>query len=471
MVRQLKLLIHRPAITKENLVQYWRERVFNSLTLFFVIIGSIILIPTVLAAVERGYWGVIVLEVMTYATLLFNFFFLKVSFTLRVWFFFVMMYVLGVGVEILLGPYGSGLICLFVIPILAAILLGYSSAVFAIVLNTLSFVTLGILLQQKLLANTLLSIYDTTGWSIISINFACVSTVITLSVAIMVHRIELGLMREKQVILEKQAETEKLKKVNAELDRFVYSASHDLRAPVTSLQGLINIYYFEKNELQREELLKMMSQRVDKMNEFISQIIHYSWNSRTEIGSEVINFTSLVNGVLDNLQFNEGYKETHVQTEIYGHADFYSDKNRLQLILNNILSNCFRYRNPQTQSIVNITIEKKEDAAYIHIMDNGKGIMEQHLPHLTKMFYRATDENPGSGLGLFIVKETLDTLNGSISISSELKKSNQCKTYYSQCSHTTWPVKSADLVIFLSKKPSVFSTLIKDLQTIVYKIW
>ncbi len=424
--KQLHLLLRTPA-ARENVVQYWREKIFNALTLFFLVIGTIILIPTVLAAFEKGYWGVIVLELAAYLTVLCIFLMQQVFFGIRTWAFFLILYLLGAGVEIMLGPYGSGLICLFMIPILAAILHGLRSAVLTIVLNTLAFIAMGILLGQNLLTDSKLMIYDLAGWAIVSINFTCVSTVITLSVAMIVHRIELGLLREKEVMAQKHAETEKLRKVNAELDRFVYSASHDLRAPLTSLQGLINIYHLEKSEPQREEILKMMGQRVDKMNGFISQIIDYSWNSRVEVYSEEVDFHSLITGVLDNLQFDEGYKETNVQTVIQGAASFYSDEKRIWLIINNLLSNCFKYRNPYSRSSVWIEIEKMDAEVRIRVKDNGLGIREQHLPHVTKMFYRATEKNVGSGLGLFIVKETADTLQGRIGITSEVNQGNTVK--------------------------------------------
>ena len=92
---------------------------------------------------------------------------------------------------------------------------------------------------------------------------------------------------------------------------------------------------------------------------------------------------------------------------------------KVMLILNNIISNSIRYRNGK-DTLVKINVEVTDHKAIVSIADNGRGIGKEHLNNVYKMFYRATDEGAGSGLGLYIVKETMDKLNGSIEIESEL---------------------------------------------------
>jgi signal transduction histidine kinase len=100
---------------------------------------------------------------------------------------------------------------------------------------------------------------------------------------------------------------------------------------------------------------------------------------------------------------------------------FYSDRWRLKVILNNIISNSIRYRNGR-DPVINVNVEITDRKAFVEIEDNGRGIPNEHLNKVCQMFYRATDDGAGSGLGLYIVKETIDKLQGSIKIESEVGK-------------------------------------------------
>jgi signal transduction histidine kinase len=88
------------------------------------------------------------------------------------------------------------------------------------------------------------------------------------------------------------------------------------------------------------------------------------------------------------------------------------------VILNNIISNSIRYRNGK-DPVINVAVHVEGRKAKLSVTDNGKGIAREHLENVCKMFYRATDEGTGSGLGLYIAKEAIDKLNGSIKIDSE----------------------------------------------------
>jgi signal transduction histidine kinase len=103
---------------------------------------------------------------------------------------------------------------------------------------------------------------------------------------------------------------------------------------------------------------------------------------------------------------------------VHQEQPFYSDRWRLKVILNNIISNAIRYRNGR-DPVIKVNVDVTDQGAAVSIEDNGKGIAKEHLKNVFRMFYRATDDGAGSGLGLYIVKETIDKLNGSILIDSE----------------------------------------------------
>jgi signal transduction histidine kinase len=141
-----------------------------------------------------------------------------------------------------------------------------------------------------------------------------------------------------------------------------------------------------------------------------------------EVKREEIMFEPLIDETFGQLKFaiSAGQPVEKVVT-VEQKQPFYSDRWRLKVILNNIISNAIRYRNGK-DPVIKVDVMIKENLASVAIQDNGKGIDTEHLPNIYKMFYRATDDGAGSGLGLYIVKEAIDKLNGQIDIQSEVGK-------------------------------------------------
>lgn len=216
-----------------------------------------------------------------------------------------------------------------------------------------------------------------------------------------------------------------LQKANSELDRFVYSTSHDLRAPLKSLLGLINIT--EKSaapdDQSLRDKLKMMNRSVTKLDDFIEEILHYARNARLDVAREEIDFEEMIKEIDGNLKFIDGAKGLKLKMEIDQKGKFISDTRRVNVILSNLISNAIKYQDlTKDNLLLNIVIHSNERNAHIEIEDNGIGIEEQNQQRIFEMFYRATTLSTGSGLGLYIVKEVIEKLAGSITLESELKK-------------------------------------------------
>ncbi|MBJ7879773.1 PAS domain-containing protein [Gelidibacter salicanalis] len=216
-----------------------------------------------------------------------------------------------------------------------------------------------------------------------------------------------------------------LKKTNNELDRFVYSASHDLRAPLKSLLGLSDIIREdtdEDNVIQLEQM-DMMKKSIIKLDDFIEDILQYSRNSRTEVVQEEMNFEETLQGLIKEYKHMEETKKIKLKVDIQQDLKFVSDKRRINIVLNNLISNAFKYQDLSKENqVVSIAIKCRNGMANIRIKDNGIGIDTKDQKKIFEMFYRATKASEGSGLGLYIVKETLDKLNGTITVKSELGK-------------------------------------------------
>jgi PAS domain S-box-containing protein len=214
-----------------------------------------------------------------------------------------------------------------------------------------------------------------------------------------------------------------LEKTNSELDKFVYSASHDLRAPLTSVLGLIGLTKMDTKDKHILDYLDMMEKSINRLDGFVIDIINYSRNSRLDVQKEKIDFNLLISETFENLKYIEGADKIETKININEKAPFYSDKSRLRVIFNNLISNSIRYHKHNIEHPnVYVTVNVSDENVVIKVMDNGVGIDKKYIDKIFDMFYKVSKNSLGSGLGLYIVKETVNKLNGKISVESELNK-------------------------------------------------
>ncbi|MCU0447291.1 MAG: PAS domain-containing sensor histidine kinase [Microscillaceae bacterium] len=220
---------------------------------------------------------------------------------------------------------------------------------------------------------------------------------------------------------------EELSTRNFELDQLVYKISHDIRSPLSSILGLINIYKIEDNPATQLNYVGLIENRVHKLDGFVKSMLNYAKANRSEIHHELIDFEEIIHNCLADLEFLENFKR--IKTKILiGQipANFRSDKLRLQIIFANIISNAYKYMNPQVNgNYLKIKVLQDKNNLNLHFADNGIGIAAEYLPKVFDMFFRATEKSDGSGLGMYIVKQTVDKLGGGINIQSELGKGTQ----------------------------------------------
>lgn len=213
---------------------------------------------------------------------------------------------------------------------------------------------------------------------------------------------------------------EELKKANAELDSFVYRASHDLKAPLTSIKGLISIIKSLDTNDELQKLLYHAELSTDKMMDVIRDITDHSKNIRTEIQKDEFSIGEMVGNIHQSLAYmTRGMRVDFVVNENI-ESKFVSDKYRVGVILNNLISNALRYFDAEKNNpYVVITIFCNKNEASITVEDNGIGISEKIQPKIFDMFYRGTSISGGTGLGLYIVKEMVQKLNGNLLLQAE----------------------------------------------------
>ena len=232
------------------------------------------------------------------------------------------------------------------------------------------------------------------------------------------HALHEEILTRKEAEAKLQKTNQELSKRNTELDNFVYSVSHDLRAPIASVLGLINLAKKDGDLAMKDTYLEMINKSALQQDHFIREILDQSRNSRLDVKREEVLFEPIIDETFNQLSFaTPTGKAVEKVITVNQEKPFYCDRWRLKVILNNIISNAIRYRNGR-DPIIKVDVNVTDDGAQVRIEDNGKGIAKEHLKHVCRMFYRATDDGAGSGLGLYIVKETIDKLNGSINIDS-----------------------------------------------------
>lgn len=218
---------------------------------------------------------------------------------------------------------------------------------------------------------------------------------------------------------ELKVKNEQLQKANDELNRFVYSASHDLRSPLMSILGVTELAKTDEKVTNADYYLGLIEKSVLKLDDYIKNIIDYYQNTRSEELLENVDFNYLVKDVIDSLKNQD--QSVNFEFNISQDGDFVSDSFRLRVILSNLVSNAIKYQNPQNQNHkVEIIVNSDNKNAYFVIRDNGIGILNEHLENIFKMFFRAenTNSKQGTGIGLYIVKEALEKIGGTINVKS-----------------------------------------------------
>lgn len=210
---------------------------------------------------------------------------------------------------------------------------------------------------------------------------------------------------------------EELERTNDELNRFVYSTSHDLRSPLASVMGVLNLAKMEGSVIDPNGYLGMIESCINKMDFFIIKVIEYYKSVRVDEALENVDLEQLAWDSIELCRMQN--PAIFFDVKINHYKEFKSDAFRLSVILNNLISNAVKYQKPEEQNpCVKILIDVNEKEASIMIEDNGVGIVEDHVNNVFKMFFRSNFTVTGLGIGLYIVKEALTRIGGEISVRS-----------------------------------------------------
>jgi signal transduction histidine kinase len=228
------------------------------------------------------------------------------------------------------------------------------------------------------------------------------------------------LEKSEQELAQKNKE---LIKINQELDRFIYSLSHDLRSPIASAIGLIWLAKDETDVEQLKSYFAMQEKGLKRLDNFIQEVLNYAKNNHQEIVVKQVQIKEITDDIVLYLKQNPEYEHITVNLEICQECIFFSDSFRIKVILQNLISNAFQYRDTnKSTNEVKIIFTCDKDKAYFEIWDNGVGIPENYQNRVFDMFFRANNAVRGTGLGLYIVKDAIEKLCGEITLQSREKE-------------------------------------------------
>ena len=216
----------------------------------------------------------------------------------------------------------------------------------------------------------------------------------------------------------KKQELEIVKLTN-EVNTFIYHASHELRAPISTILGILNLFSLDNDPSIIMEYVSMIRERVRAQDQLLKDLTSVIYNNSAPISTEVIDIRQEILEILS--EFKDVYGQIKTKVNVSVLSNFISDTLRLRSVIRNILSNSFKYHSPVNPRI-EIKVTESEDTMNISISDNGMGMSDDQLVHVFNLFYRANQGFPGNGLGLYLVKSTLNILKGEIILKSKKGK-------------------------------------------------
>jgi len=209
-----------------------------------------------------------------------------------------------------------------------------------------------------------------------------------------------------------------LEKTNDELNRFIYSISHELRAPLVSVIGIVGLVKMEGLFNSSGEYWGLIETCSNKLDYYIQKTLQYYKNNKTTSETSPVDFKKLIQELIEVYAYTD--KDTRFNINVNQKEVFNGDLFRIEVILGNLISNAIKYQKVDgTDKKVNIDVEVSRETAQISISDNGMGILNEHLEKIFTQFFKSKVHH-GSGLGLFIVKEALNKIDGRIAVSSDI---------------------------------------------------
>lgn len=203
------------------------------------------------------------------------------------------------------------------------------------------------------------------------------------------------------------------------LNKFIYSCSHDLKGPLASIKGLIYLAERSPQSANSRECLRLINESVLRMDHCLKSLEALMGNSWDPVMNTDIAFLEIINSIVDeHLDYIKAH-DIKLNIRVMQSAKVTLDAARVQLIIGHLVQNALIFqKTSRPQKLVDIDVKVSNNNVHIEVCDNGEGIAKENIPKIFNIFYRSSEASKGSGLGLYIVKETVAKLKGKISVTS-----------------------------------------------------
>jgi signal transduction histidine kinase len=242
-----------------------------------------------------------------------------------------------------------------------------------------------------------------------------------------IETLEQGLAVHLHEITDKKIKEHQLKGSNEQMDQVIYKTTHDLKAPIVSALALTTLAEEAVVE-DKNKYIELIRRSLVKLDTFINEMNSFFRSEKLALRRELIDFDMLIKDELENLNSALLNSRVQISVEKKGSGDFYSDSIRVKTILTNLLSNAIKYSDLKKRvPFIRILVLINEEFCELCVVDNGIGIEPQYQDKIFDLFFRATDQSQGTGLGLFIVRDTVQKLKGTIHVVSTLGEGSTFK--------------------------------------------
>ena len=250
-------------------------------------------------------------------------------------------------------------------------------------------------------------------------------TVLVSGSKIKIDHKEIVVVAARNITPQKKTEKELLK-INQELDTFVYKASHDLRGPLTTCLGLVNMSQDEVKDEKAVWYLDMIKEVLGKLDGILTDLTQITSIRQGNVEYVNIHLAKMVQAAVKEFKGHPDVRNLTFKPQIKIKRKISSDAAILRMVFRNLIGNAIKYQKENGKNpFLQISASEDEEATLIVFEDNGIGIDDSVGNSIFDMFIRGTSESKGSGLGLYMVRTGLDKINGSITVESKLGKGSR----------------------------------------------
>jgi signal transduction histidine kinase len=425
---------------KQQGVRYIRERIFHELSFSVVYLGIFVLLISEYASFKAKLYPVALIDLVFYLLLLVAATSRRMSFIYRVLLMLVVFYLIGIGMLVLLGPFGAGWLWLFAFVCSTSLLLEFRYSMMALGLSVVTTVLLGFFIASEIQITPYFAQYNMAGWLAVSANFLALVVFVSVSFAVIVRNIEknidhLNFMKDS--LQQNRVKLLALKDRAEESDRlkslFLSNMSHEIRSPMNAILGFSSL--LRNPDLSREktnEYLTIINDRGEILMKLINDLLDISRIEANELKlvSEEFDVPDLLSSVWKVFKDNPHYSikeiDFHLTLPDEQNHKIVADPVRVQQVITNLVHNSFKFTE---RGYVNIGYECRKDEFLFYVRDSGVGIEEEKVSLIFERFNQAEDFNQhsGTGLGLAISKALVEKMGGTIWVVSQVGKGS---TFY-----------------------------------------